>query len=138
MSARVRKMSEEQEKQGDGFSVKDKRRFTEEGEAREGAEEEQQAAEQIIGEDAAGPHELPEMDFSTFLISLSSSAMMHMGETGLPGGGTVKKDLALAQQSIDILDILRVKTEGNLSADEQQLLQELLYSLRIAFVKAAG
>lgn len=135
-------MSEEQDKQGDEFSVKDKRRFTEEGEAREGVPEEEPGAdEQIIGEGPAarrGGHALPELDFTTFILSLSSSAMMQMGETALPGGGTVQKDLALAKQSIDILDILQEKTRGNLTRDEEQLLQEMLYSLRISFVKAAG
>lgn len=134
-------MSEEQDKQSDGFSVKDKRRFTEDGEAKEGLpEQEPGAGEQIIGEGPAGSREqaLPELDFSTFILSLSSSAMMQMGETNLPGGGTVQKDLALAKQSIDILDILQEKTRGNLTKDEEQILQEMLYSLRISFVKAAG
>ena len=127
-------MSEEREKQGDGFSVKDKRRFTEGGEPQEGVGD----AEPAGREPMVGGNGLPDMDFSTFILSLSSSAMMHMGELGLPGGGTVKKDLALAQQSIDILDILKEKTRGNLSVDEEQLLHELLYSTRLAFVKAAG
>lgn len=124
-------MSDDQEKKGDGFSVEDRRRFTEGGEPIEDVADEEPWAQ-------VGPGELPRMDFSTFIISLSSSAMAHLGETELPGGGTVKKDLVLAKQSIDILDILQEKTRGNLSRDEEQILQEMLYSLRIAFVKATG
>lgn len=131
-------MSEDQEKRDDGFTVKDRRRFTEGGEAREGAPEQgHDAGEPIVGE-AGGPGDLPRMDFSTFVLSLASSAMAHLGETELPGGGTVMKDLALAKQSIDILDILQEKTRGNLDRDEEQILQEMLYSLRIAFVKATA
>ena len=90
----------------------------------------------VVG--AAGGEDLPKMDFATFVLSLSSSAMMHMGETELPGGGTVKTDLPLAQQSIDILEILQEKTKGNLTEDEANILQELLYTLRVTYVNAAG
>jgi hypothetical protein len=126
-------MSEEQDKQGDQFQVKDRRRFNDRGEAKADAPEQGAAHEPIVGGD-----DLPEMDFSTFVLSLSSSAMMHMGETELPGGGTVKTDLALAKQSIDILEILQEKTKGNLSEDEAGILQELLYTLRVTYVNATG
>lgn len=132
-------MSEEQDKQGNGFQVKDRRRFNEDGEARAGAPEQGAAPEPIVGEGGVrGGENLPEMDFSTFVLSLSSSAMMHMGDTELPGGGTVKTDLALAKQSIDILEILQEKTKGNLTSDEEKILQELLYTLRVSFVNATG
>ena len=131
-------MSEEQEKQGDQFQVKDRRRFNEAGEAKADAPEQGAAHEPIVGENTPGGGDLPEMDFSTFVLSLSSSAMMHMGETELPGGGTVKKDLDLAKQSIDILEILQEKTKGNLTEDEAGILQELLYTLRVTYVNATG
>ncbi len=129
-------MSDDQEKQSEGFQVKDRRRFDEDGEAREGAPEQGASHEPVVG--AAGGEDLPKMDFATFVLSLSSSAMMHMGETELPGGGTVKTDLPLAQQSIDILEILQEKTKGNLTEDEANILQELLYTLRVTYVNAAG
>lgn len=135
-------MSEDQKQQEQGeepgFSVKDRRRFTGEGEERDDVIEEPAAGgEPIIGESRGQPQPMPEMDFSTFVLSLSQSAMIHMGETELPGG-IMKKDLVLAKQSIDILDMLEQKTKGNLTAEEQELLREMLYSIRMAFVKAMG
>lgn len=83
-------------------------------------------------------HPLPGLDFSTFIISLSTSAMMHLGETPLPGGGSIKTDLPLAQQTIDILAMLGDKTKGNLTDDEAKLLKQLLYDLRLRYVAATG
>jgi len=90
----------------------------------------------------AGPEagrELPEIDFSTFVLSLGTSAMMHMGlvgdpETGTPSG---EKNLPFARQTIDTLEMLQAKTRGNLEPDEAQLLESLLYDLRMRFVEAS-
>lgn len=80
------------------------------------------------------------MDFSTFVISLASSAMHDLGEGGEggegPEGADREPDLVLAQQTIDILAMLERKTEGNLDADEQKLLGGVLYQIRLAFVEA--
>jgi hypothetical protein len=89
-------------------------------------------------EGASAVQPLPGLDFSTFIISLSTSAMMHLGETPIPGGGTIKKDLPLAQQTIDILAMLGEKTKGNLSDEEQKLLEQLLYDLRMRYVAATS
>lgn len=79
---------------------------------------------------------LPEITFSTFLLSLSTSALMHLGLIPNPVSGQVEKDLALAKQSIDLLNLIRQKTQGNLEPDESQLLDSILYDLRMKFVEA--
>jgi hypothetical protein len=78
---------------------------------------------------------LPMTDFSTFILSLTTSAMVHLGEAPSPDG-TFEKDLTLAQQSIDILEMLQLKTKGNLSEEEAKLIESLLYDLHVRFVKA--
>jgi hypothetical protein len=82
---------------------------------------------------------LAPMDFSTFVLSLGSSAMVHLGKIPSPdaqsaSGGMI--DLAAAKQIIDILGMLEEKTRGNLDDSEQKLLQSLLYDLRVEYVDA--
>ena len=92
-----------------------------------------------MSEDAkAGPEALSKIDFSTFVLSLSTSGFFHLGlvpdpETGKPATPNV----ALARQTIDTLEILREKTRGNLDADESHLLESLLYELRMRCVDAS-
>lgn len=81
---------------------------------------------------------LPEITFSAFLISLSSSAFVHLGDIPDPATGQIKKDLALAKQTIDLLGLLREKTRNNLQEDEEKLFDNLLYDLRLRYVKEAG
>lgn len=76
------------------------------------------------------------IDFYTFVLSLGSSAFVHLGdapdpETGKPGA----PDLLLAHQTIDILAMLREKTQGNLTPEEEKFLDALLTDLRIRFVE---
>lgn len=81
---------------------------------------------------------LPPMDFTTFCLSLASSAMIHLGQAPSPETGKPEKNLALAKQTIDILVLLESKTRGNLSAEEEKLLSALLYDLRMRFVQEKG
>ena len=81
------------------------------------------------------PGGLPPIDFPTFLLSLSTSALVDLGESPRPDGSH-NADLELAQETIDILELLEVKTAGNLTPDETHLLAELLYDLRLRFVAA--
>lgn len=121
-----------------GFKVHDKRRFTDEGEARE----EQAVGEEPASEPAPGPEpedrgeELPSINFSTFIISLSTQALMHLGEMINPVTGKVEKDVAVAKQTIDIIGMLGEKSKGNLDETEEQLVQEVLYNLRMKYVEA--
>ena len=80
----------------------------------------------------------PQLDFTAFVLSLGSSALINLGLA--PDPMTNQKqpaDLALAQQSIDLLALLQEKTRGNLTADEAPLLENLLFDLRMRFVEAA-
>lgn len=79
---------------------------------------------------------LPAIDFSTFVLSLAASAMLHMGRAPEISGEKAEKSLPIAQQTIDTLEMLEVKTRGNLEEDETKLLQSVLYELRMEFVKA--
>jgi hypothetical protein len=80
---------------------------------------------------------LPEVDFGTFVLSLGSSAIMHLGEFQHPDSGKVEKDLAMAKHTIDILSMLQARTKGNLNAQEEQLIESLLYDLRLRYVNAS-
>lgn len=79
----------------------------------------------------------PAITFPTFLISLASAVVIHLGEAPSPDTGKVEKNLPLAKQTIDLLTILQDRTRGNLSNEEQQLLQSLLYDLRVRYVSAS-
>ena len=75
------------------------------------------------------------VDFATFILSLSSSAAYHLGLVPHPEKESSCPNLPMARQTIDILSILQEKTRGNLSEDEERLLGEILYNLRMAFVR---
>ena len=125
---------------GEGFIVKDKRTFDTEGKVRgesKKVKEEEVKEEEVKEEEKKGAAPLPEVNFSSFLLSLSSSTLLHLGEIADPQSGEKKKDLALAKQSIDIIVLLKDKTKGNLTQEEEKLLDHLLYDLRMRFVKAS-
>lgn len=76
------------------------------------------------------------VSFSTFIVSLASSAMVHLGETPDPDSGASGTNLMLARNTIDLIAMLKAKTTGNLTDDETQLVDTLLYDLRMRFVEA--
>ena len=78
---------------------------------------------------------LPKVDFVTFILSLSHSAMMHLGEAPNPDSGTVTQSLPLARQTIDLVSMLEEKTRGNLTGDEERLVAQILYDLRMRYVE---
>ena len=83
---------------------------------------------------------LPEIDFATFVLSLASNALVHLGELPEPGASEDEKreqNLPLARQTIEILAMLEKKTEGNLDEAEKNLIQSVLYDLRVKFVDVA-
>lgn len=81
---------------------------------------------------------LPEIDFSTFVLSLSSSALVHLGEAPDPSTGKDEYQPHLAKQVIDILGMLKVKTKDGLTDEENKLLCEMLYTLRMKYVNKVG
>lgn len=85
--------------------------------------------------DKGGDPSLPAIDFTTFLLSLASSVLVHLGELESPDGPQAP-NLPLAKQTIDILGLLSNKTRGNLTAEEDKLLTHLLYDLRLKYVDA--
>lgn len=89
-------------------------------------------------EDQEPRQALAPLDFATFVMSLGSSAMVHLGHLPPPEGTEPRVDLAAAKQIIDILGILEEKTRGNLDDSEDKLLKSLLYDLRVQYVDAQG
>ncbi|MCU0586828.1 MAG: DUF1844 domain-containing protein [Syntrophobacteraceae bacterium] len=140
------------EKEDKGFVVKDRRRFsledTETGsdsgtDARQPAVEEQAEAEaemkdasRLAGQE--GQRDLPAVSFATFVFSLSSSALVYLGEMPEIESQVSHVDLPLAKQIIDTLGMLEEKTRGNLDPDEARLLKNLLYDLRLRYVQKSG
>lgn len=76
--------------------------------------------------------EMPPIDFTTFILSMSTSCMIHLGEVDSPGGGR-QLDLPMAKQTIEILEMIGAKTVGNLSGEEERLLEQVLADLRDAY-----
>jgi hypothetical protein len=117
-----------------GFVIKDKRIF-----AQEPQESKQEPSEPISRKKEEPTKEtraqLPEITFSTFILSLSSSALLHLGEIPEPSTGAKNEDIPLAKQTIDILGMLEEKTKGNLTADEKNLLNNILYDLRMRYIQ---
>ena len=126
-------MSEDPTKER-GFVVVDKRGREEEAPA------EPSAGAQAPSPEGAprGERELPRPDFASLLISLGHSALYHLGLVADPQSGRRgEKNLSLARETIDLVEMLEQKTRGNLTAEEAQLLEELLYDLRMRYVEAA-
>lgn len=91
------------------------------------------------GEGAPGSGQgLPQVDFSTFILSLYSSALVQLGEMEDPATGAKGKNMDLAKQTIDMIIMLEKKTRGNLDNDEANLMTSLLHEVRLAFVRAKG
>ena len=91
-----------------------------------------------MSEDEPPPDALPAMDFATLVLSLSASAMAHLGVPPEPGAPAPEKDLPLARQTIDILELLREKTRGNLDPAEEELLRGALHDLHLKYVAAGS
>ncbi|MGD8436737.1 MAG: DUF1844 domain-containing protein [Syntrophobacterales bacterium] len=128
-------MSDE-EIEGKGFVIKDRRRFTEEGEAKDEAPKEEKAEPEAATEEAE-QMPLPEINFSTFIFSLNTSTLLHLGEVPDPATGKQQEDLPMAKQTIDLIAMLEEKTRGNLTSDEENLVKHILYDLRLRYVQKA-
>lgn len=132
---------EEAQQEKRGFKVEDRRRFSETGEAREeqpgGPREQPSATTEQPAAARPEPHDataLP-LTFSTFVLSLSTQALVHLGEIPNPADNRLAVDLPAAKQMIDILGILKEKTTGNLDNSESGLLESVLYDLRLRYVE---
>ena len=81
------------------------------------------------------PKELPAVDFLNLVVSMSHSALLHLGDAPDPTTGGVEKNLPLARQTIDLLAMLQDKTRGNLSGEEERVLSHAIYDLRMRFIE---
>lgn len=75
------------------------------------------------------------MDFSTFVLSLNASALIHLGELPDPASKVRTVSLPTAKHTIEILEIIKEKTKGNLDGEEEKLLDDVLYNLRLKYIK---
>jgi hypothetical protein len=132
------KRNSEQEK---GFTVKDKRFSAQrEGELdsqtkkEEKTEEAQKQKEDISRKDAP----LPEITFRDLIFSFSTSVLIQLGEIQDPVAQKLDRNLPLAKQTIDLIGMLGEKTKGNLTPDEEKLIETVLYDLKMRYVKAVG
>jgi hypothetical protein len=143
-----------------GFVVKDRRIFTDEEKEAEAKDEKtqdrpstteeaqpKQAKEKPAEPDSSEPSaaerteeqpQFPEINFPTFIVSLNASALLHLGAIEDPTTGQKTKNLEMAKQTIDILSMLEEKTAGNLNDEEKNLLKNMLYDLRLMYVKEKG
>ncbi|MBT8339318.1 MAG: DUF1844 domain-containing protein [Desulfatitalea sp.] len=88
--------------------------------------------------DSQHSYALPKIDFSTFVLSINSSSLVQLGLLEDPASGQKTKNLPLAKQTIDLLAMLEEKTKGNLTSDEENILKNILYELRMLYVKEKG
>jgi hypothetical protein len=142
-------MPEENEK---GFVIKDKRALNKEGNKSgnksgnetgkpktadpDGETQKKEAKETPSQESSQIP--LPEINFPSLIFSLSSTALFHLGELPDPQTNEKKKDLPLAKHAIDTIAMLKEKTAGNLSDDEEKFIVNVLTDIRLRYVKEKG
>ncbi len=133
-----------------GFKVVDRRSFNSEGSRREEDAPEVKKAEpppprppekaarpQVVESPEPGEVEFPEVasGFETLVSYLSTTTMFQLGLLAGPGGERIPPDMANAQRTIDLLQVLQDKTQGNLTPNESRLLDDVLYELRMTFVE---
>lgn len=95
-----------------------------------------EAFEQARNAAKAG-EELPAIDLSTFILSLSHSALVHLGDAPDPTGGAQEINLSMARQTIDLLSLLQEKTKGNLTGAEEHMMDQVVYELQMRYVEVS-
>jgi hypothetical protein len=121
-----------------GFVVRDKRGRGEESAASEPARPAAPAPPDMHQEAGHSHEPHPPVTFASFVFSLSTSALMLMGEQLDPRQGKIPVNLPQAKEIIDILSVLEAKTKGNLNQEEQAMLTDMLYALRMKYVDLAS
>lgn len=117
-----------------GFKVNDKRRFDAEGEEKS---EKPDVQTQEVSEGTSQPEaEEAPINFGSFIMSLATQTLMQLGVMQPPPGLDIKIDREAARQTIDILAMLQQKTKGNLEPSEVSMMEEMLHSLRMAYVRS--
>lgn len=87
-------------------------------------------------ENSSSKEPLPKIDFSSFILSLYSTALVQLGKVEDPSSGKKAVNLDIAKHTIDMIAMLEEKTQGNLNEEEQNLLKALLSEIRLAYVEA--
>jgi hypothetical protein len=122
------------------FTVTDRRGFDASGDAKADTPASPAPMEEKPPTEAAAPPEpprtLPPADFATLVLSLGSSAVMYLGEAPGPDGKKPPRNLPMAKHAIDLLTVLEEKTKGNLPPEEGQILESLLFDLRLRYVES--
>ncbi len=108
------------------------RKDDDQGEEAEAADQAEAPDEEPI--ELPGGDDLPPIDFNTFVLSMSTSVLVNLGAAPDPSTGQVDVDLAVARQTVDLLGLIEEKTRGNLTGEEERLLTQVLYELRMRFV----
>ncbi len=142
----------DEDKEEKGFTISDKR-FSARKEEETSAEPEEKPEEpapsaesgpELDEEEATGEEppaqeqEIPQINFLTFLLSLNNSALFLLGELKNPQTDEAEVDMMRARQTIDIIGVLKEKTKGNLNEEEEMLLDDILYDLRMRYAKKAN
>ncbi len=129
-----------EENKEEGFVIKDKRSTNQSDDDIKALDEEkekekakEQAAQQQQESSSAGTTPL-EINFSTFVLSLTSSAFYYLGDIADPTTGQVQENLPAVKQTIDILIMLKEKTQNNLNAEETKLMDQLVYELQMKYL----
>ncbi len=124
---------EEIEIEGEGFVFKDSRssQLSEDEALDQDSQAEANKTDPAKEQAASEPFKI---DFSTFIMSLTSSAFYHLGDIADPETGKTETNLPAVQQTIDMLIMLKEKTQGNLNEEEGKLLEQLIYELQMKFV----
>jgi hypothetical protein len=136
-----------------GIKVTDRRHFTPDGERRSDVSDEPEtgAAPAAVATEAPAEHETPPprferrpldepegVDFTMLINAMAQPALLYLGEIPHPATGQPTLDLEGARLQIDMLDLLRVKSRGNLTPQEESLLESVLYQLRMRYVARSG
>ncbi len=133
-----RKIGKEEEPEASSPDAKDttKPEDTDKPEEPEGKPEEKEGGSPLDEKATGGDEEIPPIDFMSFIMSLSTSALIYLGEIPDPVDNETKKIIPLAKQMIDLISLLKEKTKGNLTAEEEKYMENILFELRMLFVKA--
>jgi hypothetical protein len=127
------------------FKIVDKRTFSEDGTRREEEREKEKpgdAATSPLAADAAQTESFSDeyqdegpAGFDTLVSYLSTTAMFQLGLLPGPAGERIPVDLTNSRRTIDLLEVLQEKTQGNLTAEEAKILEDVLFELRLTFVE---
>ncbi len=121
-----------------GFSVKDKRLFSEDGKLREDVVEEAQKEKEAKPRAAAPAPEMPGMgppiDFPSYILTYYTQGLVLLGEVPNPYTNKTEENLEGVRHTVDILGMLKEKTKGNLATEEEKLLESVLYELRLKYM----